>query len=133
MGNEENIYYYQPKTWNEVFPRGINNIGATCYMNSVLQCFYHILEFTNELVKINNLIDEKKMPMTSAYLEVINNLSFSYYRSINPIKFKKIISNNELFKGNEANDSKTLVLYILETMNKEFNDNKIKILLSYLK
>lgn len=96
-------------------------------MNSVLQCFYHILEFTNELVKINNLIDEKKMPMTSAYLEVINNLSFSYYRSINPIKFKKIISNNELFKGNEANDSKTLVLYILETMNKEFNDNKIKI------
>ena len=109
-------------------PRGLNNIGATCYMNSVLQCFYHVFDLSNELLKLNiKEIDEDKMPMTSAYLEVINKLSFSKKQSVSPYQFKMIISNNPLFQGIGANDSKSLTLYILETLNEEFNENKIKI------
>ena len=111
---------------SNIFPRGLNNIGATCYMNSVLQCFYHVFELTNELLKLKN-IDEAKMPMTSAYIQTINELSFSKYSSISPFQFKKIISNNEIFSGFEACDSKTLSLYFMDTINDEFNNNNIKI------
>ena len=93
-------------------------------MNSVLQCFYHIYELSNELLKLNN-IDNDKLPMTSAYINVVKNLSFSPKNSINPSQFKDIISNNEIFEGIEANDSKTLTLYVLDTINEELNDNKI--------
>ena len=109
-----------------IFPRGLNNIGATCYMNSVLQCFYHIYDLSNELLKYYNNLDESKLPLTSAYIDVIINLSFNNNQSISPYKFKEIISkNNELFRGIEANDSKTLTLYLLDTINEEFNDNNI--------
>ena len=95
-------------------------------MNSVLQCFYHVFDLSNELLKLEE-IDEEKMPMTTAYLEVIDRLSFSKKNSISPFQFKMIISNNELFQGIGANDSKSLTLYILETLNEEFNENNIKI------
>lgn len=95
-------------------------------MNSVLQCFYHIFDLSNELLKLKKM-DESKMPMTSAYFEVIKNLTFNKKNSISPYKFKEIISNNELFEGIAANDSKTLALYLLDTINEEFNDNNIKL------
>ena len=110
----------------QIFPKGLNNIGATCYMNSVLQSFYHIYDLSNELLKVK-YIDERIMPMTSAYLEVIKSLTFSPKASISPYKFKEIISNNEIFKGITANDSKALTLYLLDTINEEFNDNNISI------
>ena len=111
----------------KIYPRGLNNIGATCYMNSVLQCFYHVYDLSNELLFKMKHIDNKKMPMTSAYQEVINNLTFSEKTSISPYRFKDIISNNEIFEGIAANDSRALTLYFLDTINEEFNDNNISI------
>ena len=113
-------------------PRGLNNIGATCYMNSVLQCLYHIFDLSNELLKLNkkNILKkelEKKMPMTFALLEVISELTFSKNSSMSPYKFKEAIGNNETFRYYEANDSKTLTLYVLDTLNRELNENKIKV------
>ena len=118
---QENIFLTR-----KIYPRGLNNIGATCYMNSVLQCFYHIYDLSNELLKLEK-IDEKIMPMTSAFLEVIKLLTWSQHGSISPYKFKDIISNNEIFEGMAANDSKALTLYFLDTVNEEFNDNNISI------
>ena len=38
-----------------------------------------------------------------------------------------MISNNEIFEGIAANDSKTLTLYLLDTINEELNDNNVRI------
>ena len=115
----------------KISPRGLNNIGATCYMNSVLQCLYHIYDLSKEILKLinnQNMTKEifQKMPMTSAFLEVVYYLSFSEKRAISPHNFKEIISKNDSFKNYEANDSKNLTLYVLDTMNKEFSENKIQ-------
>ena len=115
----------------EIKPRGLNNIGSTCYMNSVLQCFYHVYDLSNELLNygLKNIFTKaiiSKMPMTRALLDVIFELSFGENKSMSPYIFKEIISKNESFRKWEANDSKTLALYVLDTLNRELNENKIK-------
>ena len=130
--NSTNKNIETPNLINEkIEPRGLNNIGATCYMNSVLQCLYHIFDLSNSLLGLlNNKILTKenyqKTPMISAFIEVVYMLSFEK-KPMSPYGFKEIISKNQSFKNYEANDSKNLTLYVLDTMNKEFNDNKIQI------
>ena len=100
-------------------PKGLNNVGATCYMNSTLQCFYHVKELTNEILKLGNL-NPQTMPMTYAFFCVCADLaSKNYNNSVNPEIFKQVININPLFRGIQANDSKDLILYILETMETE--------------
>ena len=115
----------------DIIPRGLNNIGSTCYMNSVIQCLYHIFDLSNELMKLykKNILNDtllKKLPMTYEFLDVISELSFGKNNSISPYNFKEIIGNNKSFRDFEANDSKNLTLYILDTLNRELNEYKIK-------
>ena len=107
---------------------GLANIGATCYMNATVQCFSNIPRFRNELLSnsvykdlYNNRNYNKKLSFALA--EVFKNLwlnnSINYY---SPDYFKEVISEmNPLFKGIVANDSKDLILFILETMHNELN------------
>jgi len=110
---------------------GLENIGATCYMNATLQCLAHIQRLTHYLLnsetkkKISS--DKIKYKLTSAYLTVLENLwqnkNIKYY---SPNQFKDVISEmNSLFAGIQANDSKDLILFLLETMHNELNlENK---------
>ena len=111
--------------------KGLANIGATCYMNATLQCLAHIQRLTHYLLnsetkkKISS--DKIKYKLTSAYLTVLENLwqnkNIKYY---SPNQFKDVISEmNSLFAGIQANDSKDLILFLLETMHNELNlENK---------
>ena len=101
---------------------GLVNIGATCYMNADLQCFNNIPKLRYYFLSHKKEIKNKKL--SSSLLTVFENLwenkSINYYE---PTQFKNIISEmNPLFQGIQSNDSKDLILFILETIHNELNE-----------
>ena len=123
--------------------RGLENVGATCYMNATLQCFYHVKPLTENLINDNNI--EKSMEITYCYKNLIEELTNcknkKKYRInlqnyifdekakdyVKPQKFKDLISKkNPLFKGIKANDSKDLIIFLLEGMDDELTKRNNK-------
>ena len=101
---------------------GLNNIGATCYMNATLQCLSNTKQLTDYFlkaykVKPNNI-------MTNEYHELIVNLWNKEKNNLpySPYSFKEVLSKeNPLFAGIAANDSKDLINFLLERFHKELN------------
>ena len=124
-------------------PVGLDNIGATCYMNATLECLINIKRFVdyfkyNEKLKEIVRKDTKKELLCSAFKKLIENI-FDYKASKNyflstgtsssysknsyaPKNFKNTISRmNSLFEGVQANDAKDLVNFLLMTLHTELN------------
>ena len=124
--------------------RGLENVGATCYMNATLECLYHVKALSENI--INDARIKPNMKLTFCFKDLLEEMAGckdrkkyiqirqNYYDdnskkdSVRPIKFKNLISAmNPLFKGVQANDSKDLILFLLETMDREltFRNNNI--------
>ena len=106
---------------------GLNNIGATCYMNATIQCFSRTTELSNYFLNPENIFTQDKK-LSFSYLNLITNLwhkQNNNAKSYSPYDFKNVISEmNPLFQGIAANDSKDLILFILQQLHEEL---KIKI------
>jgi len=120
LEKEEKIYY------NKKIPIliGLNNIGATCYMNASLQCLSNTKELTEFF--LNNYKDKnkKKHIITYEYYELIKNLwnEKNNNKPYSPYSFKDVLSQeNELFAGIQANDSKDLINFLIERLHQELN------------
>ena len=116
---------------------GLQNIGATCYMNATLQCFCHIEQFVNYFKynkHIINIVRNNKKNLTASFKLLIEKLWPNGYNQFNqnkkvytPEEFKaKISTMNPLFKGVAANDAKDLVNFIIMTLHEELNKANIK-------
>ena len=107
---------------------GLENIGATCYMNATIQCLCHVSNIKNyfqDKQSVYNDTNNKKCELTKEFHKVLINLwkepsgNKKYYK---PEDFKECISKmNPLFKGIAANDSKDLIIFLYETMHNEIN------------
>ena len=120
LEKEEKIYY------NKKIPIliGLNNIGATCYMNASLQCLSNTKELTEFF--LNNYKDKnkKKHIITYEYYELIKNLwnEKNNNKPYSPYSFKDVLSQeNDLFAGIQANDSKDLINFLIERLHQELN------------
>ena len=110
---------------------GLQNIGATCYMNATLQCFCHIEKFINYFKYNQQIIDSvrnDKTNLTASFKLLIEKLwpnnydpetTYKYYE---PKEFKEKISKmNPLFEGISSNDAKDLVNFIIMILHIELN------------
>ena len=130
--DEKKEIYIINESYKKIIPGliGLSNIGATCYMNATLQCFSNVVRLRQMLLEeenYNKLEKEKSRTklLSFAFAEVLyniwenNNNTNKYYA---PENFKNVISKmNPLFKGIAANDSKDLILFMLENMHNELN------------
>ena len=120
------LKYNELKLEKEPILVGLDNIGATCYMNATLQCLSHTYGLANYFLRTYKY-DEKdnNKLISNEYYKVVKNL---WKRDLNnksysPNSFKEAISKeNPLFAGIAANDSKDLINFLLERLHKELND-----------
>ena len=105
---------------------GLNNIGATCYMNATLQCLSNTTKLTVYFLKMFKYdINNKNKIMSNEYYNVVKNLwdKNNTNRSFSPYSFKeKLGQENPLFLGIQANDSKDLINFLLERIHLELNE-----------
>ena len=127
LEQEENIYF--PKKKPIII--GLNNIGATCYMNASLQCLSNTKELTEYFLNNYKEKNIKKHIIAHEYYELIKNLwdKKNNNKPYSPYPFKEVLSKeNSLFAGIQANDSKDLINFLIERLHQELNiikENKI--------
>ena len=104
---------------------GLDNIGATCYMNATLQSLSSVKELMGYCVKKEfNSSETKTKEMSYEFCNVIKNLwdIKNHGKSYAPYSFKETLSKkNPMFAGVAANDSKDLINFLLEILHQELN------------
>ena len=101
---------------------GLNNIGATCYMNASLQCLSNTKKLTEYF--LTNYEDNKNKIMSHQYYKLIKHLWNEENNNIpySPNSFKEVLSKeNPLFAGIAANDAKDLINFLIERLHQELN------------
>ena len=105
-------------------PKGLENLGLSCYMNSILQCLYYIKKFRDYFINEKDNFKKELQPVCLALSEVmygLKNENRNYFEAKN---FKKIMGNkNDLFSGEKAGDAKDLFFNLIDALLTELNAN----------
>lgn len=112
---------------SKILPVGLKNLGASCFMNACVQCFFHCSSFINDLLKDHDKY-EKKGDITSAFLKVSKNLYINGKFRINQNKKNKIkyfIDDNFYYTYDETETNPTsaddLFSYIMNNYSRAYN------------
>ena len=109
--------------------KGLDNIGATCYMNATLQCLSNTKILRNHF--LTKFKEAPNQVISNEFHKLLLNLFNENYnkKSYSPYSFKEVLSKeNPLFAGIQANDSKDLINFMIERMHQELNVAKINFL-----
>ncbi len=94
-------------------PKGLNNVGNTCYLNSGLQMLIQNQGFCKLI-----LDNQHKSENLKVMADFIKEYYTSSQRSVTPSDIKRMVGNkNKIFRGNSQQDSAEFIVYLLDILN----------------
>ena len=125
--NRENIKKIKDNTdcLNNIKPVGLMNVKLNCYMNSVIQCLFHLKKFRYYFINRKNFSKEDQ-PVSFELRNIMLRLNDTKNREpFSLSKFKEIMGEiNDIFKGSGGADASDLLRYIFSSLYTE-NSNLI--------
>ena len=108
-------------------PKGLENFSLNCYMNSILQCLYHVKQLRTSFIN-PNIFSQKTQKICYNFSKIMYGLTYTSQSYYSPKDFKKIFAEkNILFSGTKGGDVKDLlqlfISSILEEIPFEYPDN----------
>jgi ubiquitin C-terminal hydrolase len=93
-------------------PKGLANLGNTCYLNSALQCLSHVPELTNRLLKEGY---DGPCEVTREYAALMKSM-WSKSSETNPRAFHRAFTNKyTVFRNLHPHDVQEVVLALIDT------------------
>ena len=125
--NKEIYSFKTIMPYNYEKPKGIKNLGNSCYMSVSLQCLFHtqifISYFLNEFNNINNsflLKDKASIVVNSLYDLIVKYYDNSQTQSLDPLDFKQTLSLKlPQFKSSSQQDAHEFLIQLLNTLDNE--------------
>ena len=107
---------------NNIKPKGLVNLGLSCYMNSLLQCLYYIKELREYFIQNKNDFKDNQ-PLCKALADFMDGLKNEKGKYFIPTEFRDEIRKiNNLFSENKACDVKDLFINLIDKFLTELTD-----------
>jgi tetratricopeptide (TPR) repeat protein len=103
-------------------PIGLYNIDLNCYMNSVIQCLFHIEKFSNFF--INEKFSKEEQPISCELKNIFKKLkNRNGGKPFELRKFKEMMGElDDSFSGSNGADATDLLRYIFSMLSAEYFD-----------
>jgi ubiquitin C-terminal hydrolase len=114
---------------------GLQSIGNTCYMNSILQSISHPKDFVEYFIsgKYADSLVSNKEKLSIIFGSLLKGLWSDNFKFIPPLKMKQVIDpQSKYFGGTDQQDSHEFLMFLLDSLHEDLHKMTNQLLLQNL-